>query len=211
MRIVHFSDWHGQSFDLPEADLYICTGDMYPDPYGYRTAQTMLYQQEWFPDLDKRFASKAPIVCVKGNHDCWDLAQLFSRPVIEMGSASHPETCYVGIEQVRIGVLTGVRAYSSSRGGWDKTQDARLAERVQYLPKNNLDILIAHTPALGLLDFDGVRNYGVEALRMYLFDHPPKLFCHGHVHEDAGEPVHWRNVLISNAATRFNVIDLEGF
>lgn len=31
MRIVHFSDWHGVYKKLPEADLYICTGDMLPN------------------------------------------------------------------------------------------------------------------------------------------------------------------------------------
>lgn len=31
MRIVHFSDWHGDVFSLPPADLYVCTGDMLPN------------------------------------------------------------------------------------------------------------------------------------------------------------------------------------
>lgn len=31
MRIVHFTDWHGKSFELPAADLYVCTGDMLPN------------------------------------------------------------------------------------------------------------------------------------------------------------------------------------
>lgn len=28
VKIVHFSDWHGQFSPLPEADVYVCTGDM---------------------------------------------------------------------------------------------------------------------------------------------------------------------------------------
>ncbi len=31
MKIVHFSDWHGHTFPLPHADLYVCTGDMLPN------------------------------------------------------------------------------------------------------------------------------------------------------------------------------------
>jgi Icc-related predicted phosphoesterase len=31
MRIVHFSDWHGNTYELPSADLYVCTGDMLPN------------------------------------------------------------------------------------------------------------------------------------------------------------------------------------
>jgi Icc-related predicted phosphoesterase len=31
MRIVHFSDWHGQKMKLPKADLYACTGDLLPN------------------------------------------------------------------------------------------------------------------------------------------------------------------------------------
>lgn len=31
MRIVHFSDWHGDQYWLPPADLYACTGDTLPN------------------------------------------------------------------------------------------------------------------------------------------------------------------------------------
>lgn len=31
MKIVHFSDWHGDAMPLPHADLYVCTGDMLPN------------------------------------------------------------------------------------------------------------------------------------------------------------------------------------
>ncbi|MHB8407781.1 MAG: metallophosphoesterase family protein [Acidiferrobacterales bacterium] len=31
MKVVHFSDWHTEQRHLPEADLYICTGDMLPN------------------------------------------------------------------------------------------------------------------------------------------------------------------------------------
>lgn len=31
MRICHFSDWHGNLYQLPKADLYVCTGDMLPN------------------------------------------------------------------------------------------------------------------------------------------------------------------------------------
>jgi Icc-related predicted phosphoesterase len=30
-RVVHFSDWHGEWQKLPEADVYVCTGDMLPN------------------------------------------------------------------------------------------------------------------------------------------------------------------------------------
>lgn len=31
MIICHFSDWHGNTTQLPKADLYVCTGDMFPN------------------------------------------------------------------------------------------------------------------------------------------------------------------------------------
>jgi Icc-related predicted phosphoesterase len=31
MKVIHFSDWHGKYRSLPEADLYVCTGDMLPN------------------------------------------------------------------------------------------------------------------------------------------------------------------------------------
>jgi Icc-related predicted phosphoesterase len=204
MKIVHFSDWHGKFQKLPEADLYICTGDMYADPYGYRTRQTEAFQKTWQLNGRSYFGTPdAPLVCVKGNHDCVPLAPLFGGDAIELDSASSPKI----IEGFKIGVLTGVRVFKHSTG-WDLAQDQRMAERVAALSAD-IDILIAHVPAGGLLDDDGERGYGVPALRPWLIEAQPKLFCHGHVHEAACEPVYFGDTLISNAATRYNVIEIE--
>jgi len=44
VRIVHFSDWHGQLNDLPEADVYVCTGDMLDN---YPVMKRPNYREGW--------------------------------------------------------------------------------------------------------------------------------------------------------------------
>ena len=87
MRVVHFSDWHQQRLNLPEADLYICTGDMLPDDdfddWPVPAESSEMFQSDWVNTFagtyrNKLFACKdAPLVYVRGNHDFTDFGALF--------------------------------------------------------------------------------------------------------------------------------------
>lgn len=52
MRIVHFSDFHGDyEHDLPPADLYVCTGDMLPNFPGIMVRDMNTGEEYWkYPD-----------------------------------------------------------------------------------------------------------------------------------------------------------------
>ncbi len=213
VKIVHFSDWHGVGIaQLPEADLYICTGDMYPDFHGYRTSATELAQHDWPLTYAPLLTSpEAPVVCVRGNHDMIPTARLFEGPkrqVYEIDRASQPHT----VLGLRIGGFWGVRAIGPSKAdptrlnGADPTQDARLVERVKALPRD-LDILVTHMPPQGCLDRDDVREYGLRELREWIFDCQPELHCFGHVHESTGLD-RLKGTLMSNAACGYNEIEL---
>ena len=52
MRIVHFSDWHGDAFDLPPGDLYACTGDMLPNFRIFDVDLKDGGKAEWEDNLD---------------------------------------------------------------------------------------------------------------------------------------------------------------
>lgn len=209
MKIVHFSDWHGVGLaELPEADLYVCTGDMYPDTYGYRTHNTELAQHDWPASYAPLFASpEAPVVCVRGNHDMHPIGRLFEGPnrkVYEIDRASQPHTVVVGGTTLRIGGFWGVRAIGPT--GPDLAQDARLVGRIKALPRD-LDILLTHMPPGGCLDKDDVRGYGLQELRDWVIECQPELHCFGHVHESNGLDRLCKTI-VSNAAVGMNVIDL---
>lgn len=204
LRIVHFSDWHGEARELPAADLYVCTGDMYPDPYGYQSRESRDHQATWRPELRAKFASpEAPIVAVRGNHDLWPLFPIFggAAPVYEVSSVRD----VYNVLGLRVGGFYGVRAISRTRGPVLE-QDGRLEERVAGLDPD-LDLLITHMPSAGVLDHDGYMSYGHDALRRWVLLQQPKLHCHGHIHEAAGMD-RLLDTVVSNAATTHHVIDL---
>src|SRR6185369_5206106 len=94
MRIVHISDWHWRFRSVPEADLYVCTGDMYDNyPVAVRNSWTKWkidpQRERELQSADARVfvdrggfrqwlgSPDAPVVCVRGNHDFADLTPLF--------------------------------------------------------------------------------------------------------------------------------------
>ncbi|MEI7741463.1 MAG: metallophosphoesterase [bacterium] len=52
MRIVHFSDWHGETKNLPPADLYVCTGDMLPNFRTHIIDVPGVGRVEWEHNID---------------------------------------------------------------------------------------------------------------------------------------------------------------
>jgi Icc-related predicted phosphoesterase len=52
MKIVHASDWHGKTFELPEADLYIISGDMLPNFRPHIIEVKSGSHVEWQPDME---------------------------------------------------------------------------------------------------------------------------------------------------------------
>ncbi len=249
MRIVHASDWHGSPRELPEADLYVFTGDMllnYPvrekpmdrlrmdGSWGYRISPENEYQRQ-MSDV-KHFVEAggyrpylgspdAPVVCVRGNHDFIDIGHLF-----EGCNLVHEFVDNEVIEVLGLRV-TGHRGIPYIFGSWnDEVKRDELLLRVKAMPV--ADLFLTHYPPLNVLDYAEasrtrggpvVEHYGLEGMD---FELEQKLFwddgrtmdavhCFGHIHEQGGltktryiEDREFR-LLYSNAATHFNVIDLE--
>jgi len=84
VKIVHFSDWHGELQPLPIGDLYVCTGDMLPSSSACMSVDRepeRRFQREWIDEMAIEVGSlitkPAPLVVVRGNHDYIDLAPFF--------------------------------------------------------------------------------------------------------------------------------------
>ncbi len=237
MHIVHFSDWHGHFDDLPEADVYICTGDMLGDDpaiwenFGadYIDAEkSRVWQLDWIKRRLEKYPPRsffgspdAPVVCVRGNHDYTEIAPMFGGEVYEISMDS---TRVFEIDGVTFG---GFRGVSWIGLGWsDEMRDEELDHQVSFLPEG-IDVMVTHTPPRNILDHCWGGNVGASALssyfngRLYRIEQGsgvsmPKLYCFGHIHESHGQKV-WslqefpwlpHDVTFSNAATTQHVIDI---
>lgn len=231
MKIVHFSDWHAELYSIPEADIYICTGDMLPndprieDDWGRGWTRVIdhkheeEYQWNWFT---RKFDHKgktfrkflgspdAPVICVRGNHDFTNLAPCFGGEVYEVQDPSE----VFEVKGLRIGGFRGIRYIA---GEWaDEIRHEDFNSIIGKLPYD-LDVVISHAPPLGLMDdvwgeYCGIRQYTsyinrCEFEKTYE-EKRPRLYCFGHIHHRHGI-VTWDNgTIISNAATTHNVIEI---
>jgi Icc-related predicted phosphoesterase len=206
MRIVHFSDWHWEFTDdsipelrrerLPEADLYVCTGDMYANyPVVMQEEVSQPFQppnRYWGVDpvrepgfqlqAAKQFAQTggfrallsspdAPIVCVRGNHDFAPLAPLFEGCNVLHEFVNNELIEFQGLK------ITGHRGIPYIYGTWqDEMQPADLLERVRGMPE--ADIFVTHYPPDHILDFEYMRgmaraNYGLRGMAPLLWNKAP--------------------------------------
>lgn len=225
MKILHGSDWHGQFNKVPEADLYIFTGDMiqnyitwdFDDYFSFgkrliKPKHEASQQRQWMQkkgSMRKFLGSPAaPVVVVRGNHEFTSLEPLFrDGPVYEINEP----TDVFEIDGLRIG---GCRGVNYMVGEWsDELSDHDFLECVHKIPRD-LDILVTHSPPEGILDeYTKGRHLGSPALASYLQQcamdgKMPKAVCFGHIHEAFGTLIKYDTVF-SNAATGYNVFTIE--
>lgn len=203
-----------------------------PRPKGEVESRLIIKEREarlqelWIKQLGgyRQFMAspEAPVVVVRGNHDFTDLAPAFEGgPVFEINL---DPTRTIEIGGLKIG---GFRGIPFIRGTWsDELQRGKLPGMVdrsdileptdleticEQLPKD-LDIVVSHTPAYGILDNYGV-PLGSEALmtyfnrRNYEGPKPVRAHCFGHIHE-SHRTVTLGDTIFSNAATGFNTFEI---
>ena len=128
--------------------------------------------------------AKVPVLYVHGNHDaCYD--------------DTPPDGC-VCIDD-RIFVYRGVRILGlggSMKYNYGPYQysDAEMRRRILKLKlklrrSRGFDILVSHSPALGINDGDDIPHRGFLGLTELIIDYNPKLFLHGHVHLNYGRHI----------------------
>lgn len=212
MRIVHFSDVHGTIPNLPEADLYICTGDVLPNTklcLWPNKEPEMQIQDNWIDthkeDWANAFASKeAPLIIVRGNHDFVDLQPLFDK----RQSWSYEFTEKPSMFDFNGWHIGGFRGVPPINDIWaDEISENAIDFRLRHL--SNLDILLTHGPGFQLLD-EGY-HYGSKAIRDFVKD-PANAGLHhffGHCHGDGGNTFDDGHCFFSNAATKVNVLDIN--
>ncbi len=167
MKILHLSDTHNchhRLRDLPEADVVVHSGDF----CMVGTEQEAIDFLNWFCDLPYKHK-----IFICGNHDdC-----LYGANIIGLDGNVH-YLCNSGIE------IDGVRFYGIPMFMGDCITD-RQSSNYDKIPSNT-DVLITHSPAYGILDFDDGINYGSEELLAKVSTLNLKAHLFGHIHAQHG-------------------------
>ena len=167
MRILHLSDTHGchhRLRELPEADVVVHSGDF----CMVGSEQEAIDFLNWFCDLPYRHK-----IFICGNHDdC-----LYGANINGLDNNVH-YLCNSGIE------IEGLKFYGVPMFMGDCVTD-RQSINYATIPTDT-DILITHSPAFGILDFDNDINYGSEDLLTAVSEINPRIHLFGHIHKQHG-------------------------
>ena len=140
-----------------------------------------------------------PLVFVPGNHDA-DLSGYSRRRGMWLASgfparypgpdgAVNADGRVVEVAGLRIAGLGGSIRYNDGPNQWTERQQARRAARlVRAARKRPVDVLLTHSPPLGVGDRDDPPHRGFACLHMVVERLRPKVFVHGHIHPH-GQPV----------------------
>lgn len=181
MTILHLSDTHGchrRLRDLPEADVVVHSGDFTMNGSESEAIDFM----NWFCDLPYRHK-----VFICGNHD-----DCLYGAAIDGLDANVNFLCNSGIE------IEGLKFYGVPMFMEDCITD-RQSRNYASIP-NDTEVLITHSPAYGILDFDDDINYGSEEiLEIIPILHNLKAHLFGHIHARNGI-MEQNGVIFSNGA-----------
>ena len=167
MKILHLSDTHGchhRLRNLPEADILVHSGDFTMTG----TESEALDFLNWLCDLPYKHK-----IFICGNHDdC-----LYDANIDGLDNNVH----YLRNSGVEI---DGVMFY-----GVPMFMNDCITSRQNYNYANipaDTDILITHSPAYGILDFDDNTHYGSKTLLERITTIKPQYHLFGHVHSKHG-------------------------
>lgn len=180
MKILHLSDTHGchrRLRDLPEADVAVHSGDFTMAGCEAEAIDFM----NWFCDLPYK---QKIFIC--GNHDeC-----LYGANIDGLDVNVH-YLCNSGI------TIDGVKFYGVPMFLEDCITD-RQSHNYARIPEDT-DVLITHSPAYGILDYDDDINYGSEEILERIPALSLKAHLFGHIHAQHGI-LEQNGILFSNGA-----------
>ncbi len=143
-----------------------------------------------------------PVLYVRGNHD-------------DSYAEKPPEGCiciedkiYVH-EGVRILGLGGSMRYNDGINQFTEKDMAKRVRRMRWKikRKKGFDILLTHSPALGINDEYDLPHWGFKAFLDMLDKYSPKYMVHGHVHMNYGASIpretQYHDTTVINAYERY--------
>lgn len=167
MKILHLSDTHNchhRLRDLPNANVVVHSGDF----CMVGTEQEAIDFLNWFCDLPYQHK-----IFICGNHD----DSLYGANIDGLDSNVH-YLCNSSVE------IDGVKFYGVPMFMADCISD-RQSQNYSNIPVDT-DLLITHSPAYGILDFDDNIHYGSEELLTQLSALNLRAHLFGHIHANHG-------------------------
>lgn len=190
MRLVATSDTHYpvDTTMIPDGDVFIHCGDLlrtgYPDDF--------VRNLDWLAALPHKLKLYTP-----GNHDLH--LQLYPGPALQQLRS-------VGVWVIGLPGNNNYAAYTLPNGmtilgvpyvtnlprwAFNATEE-EIWTHMQSMGRH--DIIMSHAPAYGVLDRVPYRfgndhsqkHVGIKAFSRYASEYKPKLWLHGHIHEDYG-------------------------
>ncbi|MBB4912019.1 metallophosphoesterase family protein [Actinophytocola algeriensis] len=140
-----------------------------------------------------------PLVFVPGNHDA-DLSGYSRRRGLWLASgfparypgpdgAVNADGRVVEAAGLRIAGLGGSIRYNDGPNQWTERQQARRAAKLVRSARGRpVDVLLTHSPPLGVGDRDDPPHRGFACLHTVVERLKPTIFVHGHIHPH-GQPV----------------------
>jgi len=184
-KITFISDTHnkhkhltskGMGNILGSGDYLIHAGDCTSMGYTHEIKQFL----EWFSDTD--FKHK---IFIAGNHD-FGFEQLTDIPQVYKDYG----VIYLFDNEVTI---DGIKFYGSPwqpefhNWAFNLPRGEELAQKWGQIP-NDVDILITHGPAFGILDYAPIGGHvGCEELYRKIVEVKPKIHVCGHIHDGYGQ------------------------
>lgn len=179
MKIVAISDTHGQHklLELPQGDMLVHSGDV--SKMGYKDQVKDFLK--WFSSLDFKYK-----IFIAGNHDYF-----FEKESAEEIKKLVPENViYLNDSGTEI---EGLKIWGSPIQPWfcdwafNRQRGEEIRKHWNLIP-NDLDLLLVHGPAAGILDklYTG-EAVGCSDLLEKVKEVKPKFFVFGHIHEGYGK------------------------
>ncbi|MBV1920588.1 MAG: metallophosphatase domain-containing protein [Pseudomonadales bacterium] len=176
MKCVVISDTHGiySDLEIPPGDVFIHAGDI----LGRGELSELVDFNNWLSTLPHKHK-----IVIAGNHDwCFERNEEESRSCLT-------NAIYLKDESVEV---DGVKFYGSPwqpfffNWAFNLGRGMSLKAKWDLIP-DNIDVLITHGPALGILDqvVDG-SHVGCEELFKAIGRIKPKYHIFGHIHEGYG-------------------------
>ena len=161
-----------RALSIPECDILIHCGDFCS--FEREDEKTLKDADAWFAEAPAKH-----VVCTGGNHDF-----LLQRGEFRFAHATYLEDS--GVEKAGLSIYGSPWCPDLSGFAYYATEE-QLIEKWKRIPAG-VDILITHTPPLGILDLpsSGAGYLGCPHLRAELRRIKPRLHVFGHVHASHG-------------------------
>lgn len=194
MKITFISDLHGYFPILPGGDILIIAGDLHArdTPQEYDQFKLWLENQRY-----------QKIVMIAGNHDAY-LEYCFKHGIDLFSLPNLTYLCDSGTEYENLKIwgcpYTKKFVGQNPRAmAFSVASEFQLKDHFDLIPEQ-IDILITHSPPLGILDECDNGWVGSDMLRQRIMKVKPRICCFGHIHEQGGKSMTVDNTTYINAS-----------